>query len=51
MDDFSLFTKKDPDHLIHDDYLATERHKRKIRRARVVGVILAICLARFLWGW
>jgi len=45
-----LFGKKNPDHLIHDEYLEEcKRHRRKYI-GRVIGVVLAMILAHYLWG-
>jgi len=48
--DFDLFNKSHPEHLIHDDYLATQRAKRNARIGKTLGIIMAAVLARYLWS-
>jgi len=50
MSDFNLFNKRHPEHLIHDDYLATQRAKRNARIGKIIGCLLALVLARYLWN-
>jgi len=50
MSDFDLFNKRHPEHLIHDDYLATQRTKRNARIGKIIGCLLALVLARYLWN-
>ena len=47
---FEIFDKKKIDHIMHEEYLEAQSRSRHKFICRLIGVSLALLLAKILWG-